>query len=386
MKEIRFNQKHAANNRKSRRGGSTIVIMAAGMTALLGCTALAVDYGLLVNDANRAQRAADAAALAGANELCKTGGCENTTPTLDTNTWSRIEFDKEQARYMARKVAAENGLTITDADIQLIPVGPLGSVIPGSFPGVPATRIRVTPQITRNLFFARAIGANSASLARSAMAGRVAIRGVAGAVPLAITTNDYNTNKDGRSFELKLIRNQDTNFDPTTGTALDLRPDNSGKAVNVFEEDLKAGYGGTIYLNQQINSALNAEIPSQGAKLESALQWRINQAAGAPWYDNGSNYSYPDGDPRTPDYPVGDPRIITLIVADPNLANNSNPMITARHFVSVYIENVRSPGSQGVYFRIRILPTRGYNSQDPNIVIGDGNTAITGPSAVTLMN
>jgi hypothetical protein len=206
----------------------------------------------------------------------------------------------------------------------------------------------------------------------------MALKGLSGAAPLAITTNDYNTYRLGAPFEVKLIRNQDADFTPGTATSLDLRLDNSGKSGAIFEVDLTNGYFGQTVIGQPINSALTADDVSQGSKLESAFNYRMEAARGAPWYDNGSNNTYPD-------YPVGDPRIVTLMVADPSPANNNNPVITARAFVNVYIEAVRRPAQKTTFFRMRILPTVSYDSQNSNVIL-DSNAAITGPSAVVLMD
>ena len=62
-----------SNNQKTQRGGSVVLITALSLTVLAGCAAIAVDYGLLVADANRLQRACDSGALAGAQLLKVTG-------------------------------------------------------------------------------------------------------------------------------------------------------------------------------------------------------------------------------------------------------------------------------------------------------------------------
>ncbi len=57
------------NGREGREGGATIVLVALALTALLSVVALAVDVGMLLNSRSEAQRAADAAAMAGAQSL-----------------------------------------------------------------------------------------------------------------------------------------------------------------------------------------------------------------------------------------------------------------------------------------------------------------------------
>lgn len=321
------------------------------LVVFLACGAVSVDYGLLVADANRMQRGVDAAALSAANLLCVTG----------TDSAS-IAYDQGQARALAVVVAARNGVTVEPNNI--------------TFPAF--NKIRVPARVERKFFFAAAIGQRSGSVTRSASAGRIAVRGISHAVPLAMTTNDYNTYKDGTKFEFPLIRNQDTDFSPGTFCSLDLRPDNSGKSGAVFQDDLTDGYNGTVFIGQKIDNALNSDVNSQGAKLDTAMQDRIDDAAAASYHDTGSNYTYPN-------YPVGDRRIMWIIVADPNPLSNNNPTLTARFFVPVYVISTRSPGNKDEYVKMQILPSVTFDSTDPSIVLGDDSTPFTGPSAVTLL-
>ncbi len=64
MRECRRNEAVLGNSR-----GVSMVLMAITMVALLSATALAIDVGMLLNARTEAQRAADAAALAGAGSL-----------------------------------------------------------------------------------------------------------------------------------------------------------------------------------------------------------------------------------------------------------------------------------------------------------------------------
>ena len=338
--------------RRGRRGGSVIVMVALAMIVVFGCSAIAVDYGVLVSDANQLQRACDAAAVGGANKLLTSG-----------STATAVTFDQYNARQLAIAIAKENGVTITANDV--------------TFPTT--NRIRVAATRNRPLFFARALGRDNGRVTRSATAGRVALRGVPGAVPLAMTTDDYYANRDGRLIQYELINNHSEDFKSGTVVGLDLRPGNSGKSPKNFEDDLANGYNGTIYLNQNINNALNANLASQGAKFEDAILSRIAAARQAPYNDTGSNFTYPN-------YPPDDPRVVMLIVAPPSPSNNNNPMVTAVFLVPVYLQVVNTPNKKNATLQMRILPILTYNSQNPGIALDSPDATITGPSVVTLMN
>ncbi len=343
-------------NRVPRRRGSVLVISALAIISLLGFSAIAVDYGLMVNDANRLQRACDAAALAGATKLKQTG--------VDA-------MDVYNAQLAAIAMMREHNVTTFDwTRIE--------------FNAPTFNRITVPASTTRNYFFAgafRLINPNSATasqISRRAVAGRTALRGVPQVAPLAITTIDYELYKSGIQFENRLIDNNRQDFNPGTLTALDLRIDTSGKSPNIWQEDLTFGTNRTTIIGEQINSTINAELANQGRRLESAMNDRITRAAGAPWYDNGSTYTFPN-------IPSDNPRVVTLMVADPNPANNSNPMLTARFFVSVYVDAIRYVPGQGTSFlKVRILPAQTFGSDRSDIIVGDDSTPFTGPSVVRL--
>ncbi len=344
-----------ASRRPARRsGGSVIVIVALALITLLGFSALATDYGLLVSDANRLQRACDAAALAGATQLKKTGNDQ-----VDVANARQAAIDM-MAQY---KVAGFDGNTITF--------------------NATWDHITVPASATRKFFFAgvfKLINPNSPStgqVARQAVAGRTALKGVPGVSPLAITTADYLAYKSGILFEPILINNNQSDFTLGTMSAIDLRLNNSGKSGTVFQNDVDYGTPGTTVIGQAVQSAINADLNSQGNKLQIAITDRITRAASAPWNDNGNTYAFPN-------YPNSDPRVMTIMVADPSPANNSNPMLTARFFVSVYIDRIRSLGNGATYLRMRILPSNTFSSDRTDIIVGDASTPFTGPSVVGL--
>lgn len=317
---------------RARRRGSALMIFGAGLVALFGFAAVSIDYGFLVLDARRLQSAADAAALAGATELAKSG-----------TTAEAIAYDTVRARELAMAVAKRNGVTnITNSQV--------------TFPTF--NTIRVTPSYSRKHYFAQLLGFDSSGVARSATAGRLPIRGIRRAVPLAMTTDDYYANLNNGSFWYTLVRNQDTDFVKGTVASLDLRSDNSGASGAVFQDDLTDGFNGAIYLGQKINNALTASISSQGDKMNQAMQTRLGASE--------------------------DRRIMYLVVAYPNPAQNGNALINAQFFVRVYVEasDFKNGNNARGRVRFRILP---WDSQDPNIIVGDSTTPFVGQSVVSLM-
>lgn len=338
-----------------RRGGSVVVIAALSLVALTGMSALAVDYGMMVSDANRLQRACDASALAGATYLKSTGN---------------DQVDVANARLAAAAMMTQHKITGFDSNTITF--------------NATWSRITVPANATRNFFFAgvfKTIAPNSPSsgtVSRRASAGRTALSGVPAVAPIAITVDDYNRYKNGTSFENKLVDNNRQNFDDGDIVAMDLRLDNSGKSGAKFQDDLADGTPGTTtIIGQPVNNALNASLNSQSGKMENAIEDRFDRAKNAPWNDDGNGYTYPN-------YPLDNPRVITIMVANPNPQDNSNPMITALFFVTVYIEDFKAPGKDNARMRMRILPASTYGSDRSDIIVGSSTTAITGPSVVGL--
>ena len=347
-----FSLQESRPNSRVRRGSVTLVV-AMSLVAILGFGALAVDYGTMVTTRNRLQRACDAGALAGAAEL---------PATTTTSIASATNY--------AVTTTGQNLVSSSETTI--------------SFPST--TKIKVSAARQVRFLFAPILGMTSGAVTATATAGRSNLAGVPYNVPLAITVDDYNNHVDGRRLTVRLIDNNRQDFVNGTVTALDLRDDNSGKSVAGFQEDLTNGWYEPVYFDQQINSALNADLSSQGPKLENAMGDRFTRAAGAPWYDDGpGSGNYGNNSSYTfPNYPNDDPRIVTLIVADPSEADNNNPQLTARRFAPVYVEETFKR-SGDTYMTIRILPGKSYNNDDPNIVIGDDSTLSTGLTVIRLL-
>ena len=301
--------------RRSRRGGTILYLFSAALVVLLGCGALAVDYGVLVNDKNYLQRVCDAAALAGATKL------------TDTNA----------ALVTAKLVAKENSFvengnnTITYTFLEN------------------NSKIRVEAVRNQPLFFARVFGQfNGLVRARST----AKIQGSsADIVPIGITTTSYETEnpvvsgtqrlydtQPSPTFTTTLVNRKHQTFQPTNFILFDMR-DQPSKSPSKMEDQLagrlpvnvSAGdVAGALDGDPPLATALNAN--SQAAKFVSGMMTRFQAAAGSPWLDidttQGSNYINYVGQHfdqvSNSSEPLGDgapftqnPRVMSFIVTPP---------------------------------------------------------------------
>jgi Flp pilus assembly protein TadG len=92
------------------RRGATTVFVALSLAALLGMAALAVDMGMLLRARADAQRVADAAALAGAQEFMNSSSLG---PNLDTARALAVEYAARN--YMAAQMIDTNGVIYSDS-------------------------------------------------------------------------------------------------------------------------------------------------------------------------------------------------------------------------------------------------------------------------------
>lgn len=345
--------------RGARRQGTTIVLMALMMTSLLGFGALAVDYGLMVADANRVQRACDAAALAGATELVKSG----------TDT-SSIAADTARARALAVVVAARNKAPVNPNDV--------------TFPTY--NQIRVLGRATRPFLFGAAIGRSSGNLTRSASAGVAAGDRLSSGpgnirvAPIGIsweTYNAYNADRTGY-HDIELVRQNKQTFGLNDAVLFDLRNNNAKSGAKM--QDQLTGAETQIASIGDYETTLNAAQASEKKKLEDGLDILFDRSAQPPWNDGDSdNPGIKFNNILNGTAPRNNPRVVYVIVT-PSTSNPSNGTYNTQvqGFVPVYIEDyyyenvstggkTRGKGSAGgsteqvLRMRFRFLPP-GYAS------------------------
>ena len=337
--------KRGQRSRRSRRAGATIILMALMMTSLLGFGALAVDYGLMVSDANRVQRACDAAALAGATELVKTG----------TNV-AAIAIDTTNARALAVVVAARNQVTLNPNDV--------------TFPTF--NQINVLGRSSRPFLFARAMGQSGGNLRRAATAGVAAGDGLSSGpgnirvAPIGISWDTYNAyNLDRIGYhDIELVRQNKQTFGLDDAVLFDLRDTNAKSGAHM--QDQLTGDETEISSIGDSETTLNAASVSQRKKLKDGLDILFDRSESAPWNDNDAGDA---GDQYlnllNGTGPRNNPRVVYLIVT-PSTGSPQNGTFDTQvqGFVPVYLESYYEAdilGETVMRIRIRFLPP-GYAS------------------------
>lgn len=163
--------------RYSNQEGYTIVVIAAVLTVFLGFIALSIDVGVLSSARASAQRAADAAALAGAFVFITRGDLNETT------TPKQSDVIKENAvQTAATNKMLGTTVTITPADVT-----------------VDTANRRVTVQVNQNqaTLFARVLGQNVANIHATAIAEAAATANATGCLkPFFIPNTALSTSGD----------------------------------------------------------------------------------------------------------------------------------------------------------------------------------------------
>ncbi|MFQ3671436.1 MAG: pilus assembly protein TadG-related protein, partial [Verrucomicrobiia bacterium] len=244
----------APTSQAASRRGSALIFVVLSLLVLLMVAAFAVDYGVLALEANRVQRACDAAALAAAVHMTSLAG----SPQAE---------DYAAAREQAVTTAARNGLTITGSNV---------------FFQSGNTQVRVNGSKQVPLFFGRIGGGTSAGIHRHATAEFGWVRSLGGVLPLGLTENDYalygpGGPNEGQAFTVTLIRNQSEAFQQGNVVGLSVQIGSNGKSPAHWQNELQ----GTSKLppvskgdDLELNS-LNANLGNQSGRLQTGLNSRI---------------------------------------------------------------------------------------------------------------
>ncbi|MCP8616132.1 Tad domain-containing protein [Salirhabdus salicampi] len=204
--------------------GQILIIVALLMSAFLALLALVIDGGNLYLERNRLQKAVDASALAGAQDL----------PTFPNRA-------REQAEYTAFHNQEIDNLTIE------IPSG--------------NTSIYVHANKEVNLIFANAIGFSDPIIEAEATVSLYPLSSAKGAIPLGV---EYNTDLAyGTRKSLKVGESTVGNFGALALT---------GPGAKDYETDLKYGYEFTI----KVGERLDTQTGNIAGPTKKAIDYRLS--------------------------------------------------------------------------------------------------------------
>lgn len=189
--------------------GAVLVMVAAGMVALLGFLALVTDVGFLYLNRTQLVNAADAAALAGVWHLPKDPGA---------------------ATAAAREYALKNGQTDDYIQVQ---------TVDDDY----GLQVKIHRQV--DLFFARVVGLNQGDVGAAATARVWGLRGARNIVPLGVVEQNFEF---GHEYVLKA--GTITPDAPYTGNFGPLSLGETG--ATAYEENLKKGYSGLLWVGEKV--------------------------------------------------------------------------------------------------------------------------------------
>lgn len=215
----------------SNKKGSIIVFVALAMTVLLGFAAIVVDVGILYFNRVALSNAADAAALAGVQEL---------------------PANPRQAEAKAVSYAVKNGVEESR----------ITTALPDSH------SIRVTVSRTVPLGFARVFGIASSDVGASAKARIGAVGAVWGAAPFVVPDQEFVY---GESYTLKYGggEGEHGNFG---GLAL------GGRGAGNYEDNIKHGYQGWL----RVGEWQETEPGNMSGPTVRGVEYRISQCHHSP--------------------------------------------------------------------------------------------------------
>lgn len=196
------------DNMTSSCRGSIAILVAIGLTVLLGCGAMVTDVGLIYAEKAKLQNAVDAAALAGVQELPN---------------------NPDGAAQIAQDYAQQNG----------------ADTISYSFEA-DNKKMDVSAQKDVPTYFAKIWGINSEQITAAAQAMMLPPTAMTGAVPLSIQQQNFEY---GALYTLKSGSSSESGQYSGWFGPLEL----SGNGAKSYETDLAHGYQGTLSIGQIVD-------------------------------------------------------------------------------------------------------------------------------------
>lgn len=297
--------------------GTVIILVALAVTAIMAAGAIAVDLGNLYVNKTRLSNVADAAALAGAQDL---------------------PLYPDQAVVTARNYAAQNGKygDIVEPSVQKDSYGNY-------------TILKVTIKRNVPFFFARIFNMLSHDLTANATAKISPVSSATGVVPFGVVKQSFVF---GQTYVLKL--GGGSGYDGNFG-ALAL----GGSGATVYRNNIKNGYNGLINLGDW----LPTETGNMSGPTLDGVNYRIS-------LDPAASFETVQ---------KGSPRIIVVPVIH-DLSVNGSSDVQVVGFAAFFLEGTGGQGNDNfVYgkFMEMVIPSNiykneGYGSITDDIAVGYG--------------
>ncbi len=265
--------------------GAAVIIIAVAFTVLLGFVALAVDSGILYLEHTRLNGVADAAALAGAQELP----------------------DTAKAQTVAGDYAQLNGVDRNTLDISFSPDN---------------KKITIAVSKTIGLYFAKMLGFNTSTVNARVAAKIAPIKEISGLIPLGINENLLPLSA-GNEY---MIKSGAQDGSPWRGI---IEFPGQGHGGSQYRELTRNGFGETVRFGD-----LEGKVPgNKSGPTIQGIEDRIGACSDGCTWDN---------------YQAGCPRVVLVPIyrdLNPNDGEGDNTLqITG--FASVFLERVEGTGDE----------------------------------------
>ena len=284
-----------------------LILLALLLPVLLGAMALGTDISVFYFQWGNLQRAADAAALAGA---------------------SRLPLDPDGAMATARDYVRRNGVA----------TGEVSSVT------VSADHRSLTVTLTRNVpyYFGSVLGLGQSPVSARASAGLVPAGGATGALPIGLDSRTTYT------FGQQVVLMQgdaSSQWGPGNWGALAL----GGSGASNFSNNVTNGYQGEINLGD----LLSTETGKMTGQVRTSFTQRIDAGAVV---DPGGTFA---------NHALDDPRVVTVPIVNFAAVNGAS-QVPVKGFAEVWLDSIDSHLNITAIFIQQITPGGAPNPAAPD--------------------
>lgn len=337
--------------------GQIVAVFTIVLPVLLGVMALGVDFALIYFNWSMVQKAADAAALAGASQLTGVAGSASTVQPAVVN--------------YVNGYACMNGISDPAATYPTLcteTTHPGGFVDKIVFTNVTDTEVSVGIKRTVPYYFGKLIGLNTANVAAKATAAVDPIGTVtSGLFPVGIQCNSpcSTVNLDPgqvTSFGSKFVGG----LAPGNWDWLDL---GQGKGASALGSAIQNGASGSFSISEDVGSAPGNKGNSGPVKkgLNARLSSCATTTAATDPCQNGALVGSTNGIGGTSGVPSNDPCLVTMPAVDFTGCNGGSCSMPIEAFAQIYLEqNSTGTDIEGCFIRT-LSPSAVGSSSAPNL-------------------